>query len=80
MQNTPLASCDELVLYGIRELAPAIPRTSPRHRGGPVCLRLNVILVIISLAWYLDSIALGNNADVTLDVSFTASCRVIRVG
>ena len=28
--------CDELVLYGIRELAPAIPRKCPRHRGGPV--------------------------------------------
>ena len=24
----------ELVLYGIRELAPAIPWTTPRHRGG----------------------------------------------
>ena len=24
----------ELVLYGIRELALAIPRTTPRHRGG----------------------------------------------
>ena len=24
----------ELVFYGIRELAPAIPRTTPRHRGG----------------------------------------------
>ena len=27
----------ELVLYGIRELALAIPRTTPRHRGGPHC-------------------------------------------
>ena len=25
-----------MVLYGIRELAPAIPRTTPPHRGGPV--------------------------------------------
>ena len=27
----------ELVLYGIRELALAIPRSTPRHRGGPLC-------------------------------------------
>ena len=27
----------ELVLYGIRELAPAIPRIKPRHLGGPPC-------------------------------------------
>ena len=27
----------ELVLYGIRELAIAIPRKCPRHRGGPLC-------------------------------------------
>ena len=26
--------CDELVLYGIRELAPAIPWILPRHGGG----------------------------------------------
>ena len=49
-QNTPLGCIlrskapsrglwmPELVLYGIRELAQAIPRTSPRHRGGPLSL------------------------------------------
>ena len=35
--------CDELVLYGIRELALAIPRTTPRHRGGPLCSKLTNI-------------------------------------
>ena len=36
----------ELVLYGIRELALAIPRKRPRHRGGPLWLagRVNFCL------------------------------------
>ena len=34
---TPFDFDAELVLYGIRELAPAISRNCPpRHRGGPV--------------------------------------------
>ena len=36
-QNTSIRghfACSSLVLYGIRELVPAIPRTTPRHWGG----------------------------------------------
>ena len=35
----------ELVLYGIRELALAIPRSTPRHRGGPLCNILDNLVI-----------------------------------
>ena len=42
-------------------------------------LRLNIIFVVVRLAWYLNSVALGDDADIALDVSLAAARRVLRV-
>lgn len=39
-----------------------------------------ILIGLVGLVWRLDSVALSNHGDVTLDVTFTPGGDVIRVG
>ena len=43
-------------------------------------LRLDIILIPLAFGWDLDSVALGDDADITLEIALHAPTDIIRVG